>query len=64
MLAWLRTVIVGIGEIVARVVIVVILCCRPNLDTDCYPVISWCVVQTFGRPRPRTRCRGSRLNRT
>jgi len=37
MLAWLRTVIVGIGEIVALVVIRLY---RPSLDTDCYPVTS------------------------
>jgi len=64
MLAWLMTVIVGIGESVVLVAIVVILLCRPNSDTDCCPVISWCVVQTLGHQRPRTRCPGSRLNRT
>jgi len=63
-MAWMRTVIVGIGEIVARVVVVVILCCRPNLDTDCYLVTSWYAVQTIGRQRPRTLCRDSRLSRT
>ena len=64
MLAWLRTVIVGTGEIVVLVVVVVIPLCRSSSDTDCYPVTSWCVVQTIDRRYPHTPCRGSRLNRT